>query len=144
MQINEAIKKGSGKVELKGWIYRERKGKEIIFLVLRDSTDIVQCVLKKENFDKKEWEKAEKILVETCVKIEGEIKEDKRAPTGYEVNVGKFEVVGGCEDFPITKDQSPEFLLDKRHLWIRSRRLNSIFKIRSEVFKATREFFDNL
>ncbi len=144
MQINEAIKKETGKVELKGWVYRERKGKAIIFLVLRDSTDIVQCVLKKENFSSEEWEKAEKILIETSMKIEGEIKEDKRAPTGYEVNVHKFEVVGGCENFPITKDQSPEFLLDQRHLWIRSRKLTAIFKIRSAVFQATREFFDNL
>lgn len=137
ISIKEALNKKSGKVAIRGWVYRERNLKDKIFLVIRDSTDIIQCIIKEgKNFDK-----AKKLLIESSVEIEGKIKEDKRAPTGYEITVENLNVVHYAEKYPITKDKSIEFLADKRHLWIRSRKMTAILKIRSTVFGAIHEFF---
>ena len=136
MTIEEALKKGKGKVAIRGWIYRERSLKDKVFLVVRDSTDIVQCVVKGKFYGK-----AKELLIESSVKIEGKIRADKRAPTCFEIDVDKLEVVHKAEKYPITKDQSIEFLADKRHLWIRSRKMTAILKIRSTVFGAIHEFF---
>ena len=141
--IQEAIKKGKGKVAIHGWIYRERKQKDMVFLVIRDSTNIIQCVIKQDKVSKKEWEDANKLLIESSLEIEGEIKEDKRAPTGYEIQVSKLNVIQFSEVFPINKDQSPELLLDNRHLWLRSRKLTAVMKVRSTVMKVFREFYYN-
>lgn len=136
LTIREALKKGKGKVSIRGWIYRERSLKDKVFLVIRDSTDIVQCIVKG-----KDYSKAKELLIESSVKIEGTIRKDKRAPTGYEIDVSKLDIVHKAEKYPITKDQSIEFLADKRHLWIRSRKMTAILKIRSTVFGAIHEFF---
>ncbi|MBU3940894.1 MAG: asparagine--tRNA ligase [Nanoarchaeota archaeon] len=136
LTIAEALEKGKGKVAIRGWIYRERSLKDKVFLVVRDSTDIVQCVVKGKLYDR-----AKKLLIESSVKIEGIIRADKRAPTGFEIDVDKLDVVHKAEKYPITKDQSVEFLADKRHLWIRSRKMTAILKIRSTVFGAIHEFF---
>jgi len=141
ISIKEAIKRGKGNVALRGWVYRERGSNQLKFIVLRDSTDIIQCVIDKDKISEKEWEDADKLLVESSVEVEGEIKEDKRAPTGYEVKVGRLNVVHFAEKYPITKDQSIEFLADNRHLWLRSRKMTAILKIRSTVFGAIHEYF---
>src|SRR3989344_2662552 len=141
ISIKEAIKKGKGEVALRGWVYRERGSNQLKFIVLRDYSDVIQCVIDKDKISKKEWEDADKLLVESSVEIEGEIKEDKRAPTGYEIKVSKLKVIHFAEKYPITKDQSIEFLADNRHLWLRSRRMTAILKIRSTVFGAIHEYF---
>jgi asparaginyl-tRNA synthetase len=137
--IQEAIKKGSGKVAIHGWVYRERGSNKLKFIVLRDSTNIVQCVIKKENFTEDEWNSIDKIQIEASIELEGEIKEDKRAPTGYEVQVSKFKIVGESDAFPITKDLNEELLGDRRHLWLRSQKMTAIMKIRSTALQAMRE-----
>lgn len=139
IKISKALEQKKGNVAIRGWVYRERKLKDKIFLVIRDSSDIIQCILKDDN--KKAFLDANKILIESSVEIEGEIYEDKRAPTGYEIKVEELNVVSYAEPFPITEDRSPEFLLDKRHLWIRSRKLTSVMKIRSTIFGAIDKFF---
>ncbi|MBU1245507.1 MAG: asparagine--tRNA ligase [Nanoarchaeota archaeon] len=136
LTIAEALDKGKGKVAIRGWIYRERSLKDKVFLVVRDSTDIVQCVVKDKLYDQ-----AKELLIESSVKIEGTIRADKRAPTGFEIDVEKLDIVHKAEKYPITKDQSIEFLADKRHLWIRSRKMTAILKVRSSVFGAIHEFF---
>ncbi len=143
LPIQEALKKKSGKVSIHGWVYRERKLKDKVFLVIRDSSNIVQCIVDKEKVSKKEWEDANKLLIESSLEIAGNINEDKRAPTGYEIKVSNLNVIQFAEPFPISKDQSPEFLLDNRHLWIRSRKLTSVMKVRHTVMKAFREFYYN-
>ncbi len=135
------MKKGSGKVALRGWVYRERGSKKVYFLVLRDSTDIVQCVLKKEDFSDEEWEQINKLKIESSVEVEGEIKKDERAPTGFEVQVSKINIIHIAEDFPINKDLNEELLGDRRHLWLRSRKMTSMLKIRSTVFGAIHDFY---
>jgi asparaginyl-tRNA synthetase len=143
MSIEGAIKKKKGNVSVRGWIYRERGSNKLKFIVLRDSTDIIQIVLKKETFTK-QWKEIDALQIEAAVEIEGIIKQDKRAPTGFEIQASKIKIIGKSDNFPIQKNQSTEFLLDNRHLWIRSRKMSSIMKIRSTVFQAIREYFNNL
>lgn len=138
VSIEESMKK-KGKVSVRGWIYRIRKMKDKIFIVLRDSSEIIQCVVKKPELVKT----ADKLLIESSVETSGKIYKDKRAPTGYEIEVDKLNVIHAAEDFPIGKDQSTEFLADNRHLWLRSRKMVAIMKIRSTIFQAIREYFNS-
>jgi asparaginyl-tRNA synthetase len=138
--VQEAINQGKGTVCLRGWIHRERGSNQLKFVVLRDSTNLIQCVLSKEELGK-QWDIIDKLQIEASIKVSGEIKEDKRAPTGYEVQVKEFELVGKSENFPIAKDQSVEFLADNRHLWLRSRKMTAMLKIRSTIFGAIDEYF---
>ncbi len=135
ISIQEAVNKKKGKIAIHGWIYRIRKMKDKIFIVLRDSSEIIQCVIK----DPKLVKIADPLLTESSIEIEGNIYADKRAPTNYEVEVKKLNIIGAAKDFPIGKNQNPEFLLDKRHLSIRSRKLASALKIRSTVMGALHE-----
>jgi asparaginyl-tRNA synthetase len=128
-------------VHLRGWIYRTRSSGNIAFTVIRDVTGTIQATVKKGNLPDNELEDAKKALIESSVELKGIVKEDKRAPEGYELQVKGFNVVNFAEPFPIVKDQSPEFLLDQRHLWIRSQKLTSILKIRSTVVGAIHKFF---
>jgi asparaginyl-tRNA synthetase len=128
-------------VHIRGWIYRTRSSGNIVFMTLRDVTGVLQGTVKKGNLPDPEFENAVKALIESSVQITGIVKEDRRAPGGYELQVTNLTVVSFAEPFPITKDQSPEFLLDQRHLWIRSRKLTSILKIRSTVVGAIHSFF---
>ena len=126
------------RVAIRGWVYRQREGKETIFLIVRDSTSFIQCTVKKES---PAWNEAKKITIESSLTLEGTAKQDKRAPGGYEISVEKLSVIGLAELFPIAKDKSEEFLRDVRHLWLRSRRMNLVMKVRSEVLRFTHEFF---
>ena len=128
-------------IKLRGWIYRTRSSGNIVFTVIRDSSDTLQATVKKGNLSDQEFEDAKKALVESSVELEGEVKKDDRAPGGFEIKVTTFNVVDFAEVFPITKDQSAEFLLDQRHLWIRSQKLSAILKIRSTVVGAIHKFF---
>ncbi len=141
LTIKEAMEKGSGKVALRGWVYRERKSNAFAFIILRDHTDILQCVIEKKDVSSKIWSDAKKLSIESSVELEGTIKEDKRAPTGYELHTTRLNVIQFAERFPIVKDQSPEFLLDNRHLWLRSRKMIAIMKIRSTITGAIHKFF---
>ncbi len=142
-KIDEILegKKTNEEITLRGWIYRTRCSGNIVFAVIRDVTGTIQTTIKKDNISDKEFDDAEKALIESSVEIKGIVKEDKRAPGGYEIRVTSFNVVDFADVFPITEDQSTEFLLDQRHLWIRSQKLKSIFKIRSTIVGAIHEFF---
>ena len=126
-----------GTVKVRGWIHRIRKMKDKVFIVLRDSSEVIQCVVKDPNMVKA----ADELLVESSLEIEGKIYKEDRAPTGYEIEVNNLNIIHNSEDFPIGKDQSPEFLLDQRHLWLRSRKMTAIMKIRSTIFGAIHEYF---
>jgi asparaginyl-tRNA synthetase len=126
------------KVAIRGWVYRKRESKQTIFIVLRDSTGIIQCTVKA---DSPQWSDAEKLTIESSLSLEGVVKEDKRAPSGYEVAVEKLSIIGLAEVFPISKDKSEEFVRDMRHLWLRSRKMNLVMKVRAEVLEAARKFF---
>ncbi len=126
---------------LRGWIYRKRRMGKLIFIVLRDSTDIIQCVVERKIVGESKFRYLDKVGVESSIVVRGTIRKEPRAPTGYEMHVSDIEIVGPSFNFPISKDKSDEFLLDNRHLWVRSREMNAILKIRSTVFGAIHEFF---
>ena len=128
-------------VEVRGWIYRTRSSGKIVFAVLRDSSGIIQVTVGKNDVPEDRFKDAKKALVESSVITRGTIQKDDRAPGGFELLANDFKVVHFAEKFPITKDQSDEFLLDNRHLWLRSREMTSTFKIRSTVFKGFHDFF---
>ncbi len=141
IKIKDVFEKKPEKAYLRGWVYRHRVQKDVVFILLRDSSGIIQCTLKKGEVSDDTFEKARSLTIESSVKIEGTLKEDKRAPGGFEVKGTNLEVVHKAERFPIGRDLSEEFLLDVRHLWIRSQKLTNVFKVRSKVFEAIREFF---
>ena len=134
------MKKGSGKVAVHGWVYRERGSNKMKFIILRDSSDTIQCILKREKFEK-QWSGIDKLQVEASLEIEGMIKKDKRAPTGYEIEASKINIVGLSDEFPVQKDLNEELLGDRRHLWLRSQKMTAILKIRSTVTGALHEYF---
>ncbi|MBN2566959.1 asparagine--tRNA ligase [Candidatus Woesearchaeota archaeon] len=142
LTIRQAMGQGSGRVSVRGWVWRERGSKKVKFIVLRDGTGIIQCVIEKQTAGDERFAVADALQVETAMTISGTIRKDERAPSGYEIAVDSFRMVGASDTYPITKDQSPEFLMDKRHLWLRSRKMQAILKIRATVFAAFREYFD--
>ncbi|KKK41376.1 MAG: Asparagine--tRNA ligase [Candidatus Lokiarchaeum sp. GC14_75] len=142
LTIAEALKLGSSKVNLRGWVHRERKSNKFVFIVLRDGSDIIQCVISKSK-NPELFEQAGKLTIESSLKVSGELKKDERAPTGFEVSLTDLEIIQIAEPFPITEYQSPELLYDNRHLWLRSRKLNAILKIRHTIVGAIHTFFRN-
>lgn len=141
MTIQQAMDKGSGEVSLRGWVYRERGSNKLKFVVLRDSTNTIQCVISKDDVGEDNFAQADKLQVEASLEVFGEIKKEERAPTGYELHVKSFTIVGECDKFPIRSDQSREFLDDNRHLTLRTRRMTAILKIRSTYFQVREKFF---
>lgn len=142
-KIEEIIQnnKPGKKENIRGWIYRTRSSGNIVFIIVRDSTGILQATVKKGNLTDSEFENAKNALIESSVELKGVLREDKRAPNKIELQVTHLKVVNFAEPFPIVKDQSPEFLLDQRHLWLRSRKITSILKIRSTIVGAIHQFF---
>src|SRR5256886_15043344 len=128
-------------VELKGWVYRTRTLGGKVFVVLRDSTGVLQVAIAKGEVPPEQFEAATKALIESAVKVSGSAVPDKRAPGGYEVRAKEFHVASFAEKYPITEDQSEEFLLDVRHLWVRSQRMTQIFRVRHTVFGAVHQYF---
>lgn len=126
------------KVNIRGWIYRKRESKDTIFIITRDSTGVIQCTIKRNT---PAWQPAQKATIESSISLTGTVKQDARALGGYEVSTHKLEIIGLSETFPISKDKSEQFLRDVRHLWLRSRRMNVIMKIRSDVLRIIHEFF---
>jgi asparaginyl-tRNA synthetase len=127
-------------IRIRGWVFRKRESKNTIFLVVRDSTGTIQCTVKKES---SAWGEAEKLTIESSLTLSGGVKKDERAPGGFEISANGIEITGLAEVFPISKDKSEEFLRDKRHLWLRSRKMSLVMKMRASVLEFTRAFFRN-
>jgi asparaginyl-tRNA synthetase len=130
-------------VELKGWVYNHRSSGKIKFLLLRDGTGIAQCVYFRGECDEKAFEDFEKLSQESTVKVTGVVKEEKRSPGGYEISARQLEVLSGSVDYPISpKDHGTDFLMNNRHLWMRSKRQHAVLRVRAEIIAAIRDFFD--
>jgi asparaginyl-tRNA synthetase len=140
ISIKEAFQK-KGTVFVRGWIKRKREMKDKIFVLLRDETGELQCIIASGKIEKKDFEELQKNSIEASVEFKGKLKEDERAPNGFELLVEEAKVIGESINFPIQKDLSEEFLLDVRHLWLRSSRMQAIMKIRSTVMYSVREFY---
>ena len=130
------------KVSIRGWVFRQRSSGNLNFLVIRDGSGRVQAAVKKDKVDEKSWKDASEAYIESSVTVTGEVKKDERAPGGWELQVSEFRTVQQGEPFPISKDLSEEFLLDVRHLWLRSRKLATIFKARHHLVNYLREYLD--
>ncbi|MDZ7763906.1 MAG: asparagine--tRNA ligase [Melioribacteraceae bacterium] len=130
-------------VTLKGWLYNKRSSGKIQFLMLRDGTGIVQCVVFKGNVSEEIFENAGKLTQESSFQITGTVKKDDRQIGGHEIDVTDLKVISIANEYPITpKEHGVEFLMDNRHLWLRSRKQWAILRIRHRVVKAIRDFFD--
>jgi len=142
ISIEQAKEPGrEGAVDLRGWVYRTRGSNKLVFIVIRDSTGIIQCVGSKDELGEEMFKQAKELFIESSVTLSGTVHRDERAPGGFELHLTRLESVNAAEPFPITKDQSEEFLREKRHLWLRSRKMNAILKVRSTVTGAIHEFF---
>ena len=141
--INELKNHIGEEVTLKGWLYNSRSSGKLVFLQLRDGTGIVQCVVFKGNVSEEEFEGAKSLGQESSFIVRGNVKKDDRSPIGVELDVAELEIVQSASEYPITpKEHGTEFLMDNRHLWIRSKLQHAVLKVRHTVIKATRDFFD--
>jgi asparaginyl-tRNA synthetase len=130
-------------VTIKGWLHNRRSSGKIHFLILRDGTGFIQGVMSKAAVGDEMFKAADHLSQETSLIVTGAARADKRAPSGYEIDVKHVEVVGESHDFPITpKEHGVDYLLDRRHLWIRSERQQAILRIRHEIINAVRDFFN--
>ena len=131
-------------VTLNGWVYNSRRSGKIGFLLLRDGTGIIQCIIVKNDVGEGQFENFKNLTQESSVSVTGLIVENHRAPGGFELQTASLRVHQICEDYPITpKEHGTEFLMNRRHLWLRSKRQHAILKVRHEIIKATRDFFDS-
>ncbi len=129
------------RVEIRGWVYRTRSSGGIAFVLVRDSSGVIQVTYNRDELGDPSFQEVEQSGIETAIVARGVVAEDERAPGGYEIKGDSMEVVGPSRNFPIGRDLSDEFLLDVRHLWIRSQKMTSIFKVRSTVFGAIHGYF---
>src|SRR5918911_5266316 len=142
--INHLSKYAGAEGVLKGWLYNMRSNGKILFPQLRDGTGVVQCVVLKNAISPELWEQLKGLGQESALVIRGTVRADSRAPGGYEIDVSDAEVLQQVHDYPITpKEHGTEFLMDHRHLWLRSRRQNAVLKVRHTVVQAVRNFLDN-
>jgi asparaginyl-tRNA synthetase len=129
-------------VTVRGWVSTTRSSGKIAFLVLRDGTGLVQCVLSKKEVADEVWQTFQGLTQETSVAVTGVIREEPRSPGGYELGVNELQVLGPSPDFPITpKEHGTQFLFEHRHLWLRSRRQAAIARVRHEIVQAIRDFY---
>jgi len=145
--IAEVSKHEGETVRLAGWLYNIRKSGKIVFPQLRDGTGIIQCVAVKSALDEATFEALKDLTQESSLIVTGKVRAEARAQGGYELDVESAEIVQKVSvetPYPITpKDHGIDFLMDHRHLWLRSRRQHAIIKIRHEVIKGIRDFFDS-
>jgi len=129
-------------IVLRGWLYNMRSSGKLHFLQLRDGSGIIQCVIFKGNVTPEVFENAGKLTQETSLAVTGTVKEDKRSPLGFELDVKNIEVIGPSVDYPITpKEHGDAFLMFNRHLWLRSNKQTAVLKVRDEIINAIRDFF---
>jgi len=129
-------------VRIRGWVLRTRSSGGILFFLLRDRTGIVQVTGRRDALGDAAFDAAEHVQIEGSVAVEGVVAEDRRALDGREVRASRIDVIDAGEPFPIFTDQTEEFLLDRRHLAIRSQESVAIFRVKAELLRAFREFFD--
>lgn len=131
------------KIELKGWVYNTRSSGKVKFLELRDGTGIVPLIFFKGECQDAAYDDFEKLTQETSVRVTGTVREHPKRKGEFEIGADELEILGTAENYPITpKEHGTDFLMENRHLWIRSRRQHAILRIRHELISAIREFFD--
>jgi asparaginyl-tRNA synthetase len=131
-------------VNLRGWVYNTRSSGKVRFLIVRDGTGFVQAVAGQSDVSPEEFELLGAVGQEASVEVTGVVREDKRAPGGYEIALRGISVISSAENYPITpKEHGTSFLLDQRHLWLRSRKQYVAMKVRHHAIAAIRDFFND-
>ena len=142
--IKDIAKYDGQEITLQGWMYNKRSSGKLHFLQLRDGTGEIQAVVFKGNVSDEVFEAADKITQESSVEVKGTVKKHDRSKIGYEIDATDLKVLSPSVDYPITpKEHGTHFLMEHRHLWLRSLRQNAILRIRHRIIKSVRDFFDN-
>jgi len=143
VQVSQIAGFENQEVELRGWLYNKRSSGKLHFLQLRDGTGTIQCVVFREEVNPQVFQLCDELPQESAIVVRGAVRRDERAPLGYEIGVSAVECVHQAEEYPITpKEHGVAFLMDHRHLWLRSSRPHAILRVRSEIIKACRDFMD--
>ena len=143
IRIEQAAAHAGQEVEIRGWLYNKRSSGKIHFLLIRDGSGILQAVVAKQDVSAEVFASAETLTQESSLIVRGMLREDRRAPGGYELSVADLTVVQQAAPYPITpKEHGVEFLMDHRHLWLRSRRQHALMRIRAEVMRGCTDFLD--
>ena len=141
--IEEIAGHAGQQITIHGWLHNRRSSGKIHFLIVRDGTGFIQAVMSKAAVGEEAFTRADHLSQETSLSVTGHVRADTRAKGGYEIDVTNIEVHGDAHDYPITpKEHGVDYLLDRRHLWIRSERQTAILRIRHEVIDAIRDFFN--
>ncbi|WP_048827917.1 asparagine--tRNA ligase [Bacillus sp. B-jedd] len=142
--IAEVNKHVGEEVKIGAWLANKRSSGKIAFLQLRDGTGFIQGVVVKSDVPEEIFQAAKSITQESSLYVTGVVQKDERSALGYELNVNGIEVIQLASDYPITpKEHGTEFLMDNRHLWLRSKRQHAVMKIRNEIIRSTYEFFND-
>ncbi|HTD52003.1 MAG TPA: asparagine--tRNA ligase [Thermoanaerobaculia bacterium] len=140
--ISHIGEKADGTATVRGWLYAKRSSGKIQFLIVRDGTGYLQVVVPKADVPGPIWEAAEKATQETSLSVTGTVRQEKRAPGGYEMTATEIEILGPSENYPITpKEHGVDFLMSQRHLWMRSSKQHAVLRVRSELEQAIHDFF---
>ena len=131
-------------VTLKGWLHNRRSSGKIHFLTMRDGTGFIQCIMTKQASGEEAFKRADHLAQESAIVVNGTVRADARAPGGFELDVTSLEIVSESQNYPITpKEHGVDYLMDRRHLWIRTPRQQAILRVRHEVINAVRDFFND-
>ncbi len=143
VSIEDIAQHDGREVTLKGWLYNKRSSGKLHFLQVRDGTGILQCVVFKQEVPAEQFALTDHLTQESALIVTGTVRADHRAPLGYELSVKNLQLVQLAEPYPITpKEHGVAFLLDHRHLWLRSARQHAILRVRSTIIRACRDYFD--
>lgn len=144
VRIKDIGKHEGQQITLKGWLFNKRSSGKLHFLQVRDGSAVIQAVVYVDDVTPEVFELADKITQETAIEVTGTVKEHKRSKLGFELAATDLKVISESNEYPITpKEHGVHFLMEHRHLWLRSPKQAAIMKIRHEIIKAVREFFDN-
>ena len=142
--IEDIARHAGQRVIIRGWLHNRRSSGKIHFLTIRDGSGFIQGVMSKAGVDDATFTSADHLTQETSLIVSGMVRADARAPGGYEMDIATMEIVGPSVDYPITpKEHGVDFLMDRRHLWIRTERQHAILRVRAEVVASVRRFFDD-
>lgn len=144
IRISDLSKYVGKEVTLKGWLYNKRSSGKVQFLMMRDGSGLLQCIVFKGNVTPEIFDAAKGLTQESSFEVTGLVKEEKRAVGGFELDATDMKVITQAEEYPITpKEHGVEFLIDHRHLWLRSRKQWAVLRVRHRIVKAIRDFFDD-
>jgi asparaginyl-tRNA synthetase len=141
--ISDVARHAGQEVRICGWLYNKRSSGKLWFLLVRDGTGVIQAVAFKGSVGEEVFQRCEQVTQESSVMVTGKVNPDQRAPGGYELQISGLEIIQLAQDYPITpKEHGTTFLMDHRHIWLRSSKQHAIIKIRHEIIRACRDFFD--